>query len=216
MKEQRVTIPSGHIRLEGLLSIQEAFSFGGVVLCHPHPQYGGDMHSSVIGAGVQAAYQEGFSTLRFNFRGVGESEGAYDDGKGEREDVKAAIDYLSSRLGAPQGHIVVLGYSFGAWVGLPVGVKEPKVGGIVAVAPPLEMDEFEYLVGCKKHKLLIAGSEDPYCPVSRLESLYQRLEEPKSLVIVQGADHFFFGHIHALMQPLRRFFHSMKAGEIRE
>ena len=99
MKEEKVFIPSTGIQLEGLLSIQEASSFrGGVILCHPHPQYGGDMDHPVITTAVEAASQEGFSTLRFNFRGVGESEGSYGEGIGEREDVKAVTDYLYSRL----------------------------------------------------------------------------------------------------------------------
>src|SRR5512136_751774 len=99
MKEEKVFIPSNGIQLEGLLSIQEASSFkGGVVLCHPHPQYGGDMDHPVVTTAAGAAFEEGFSTLRFNFRGVGESGGSYGEGIGERQDVKAVANYFDSRL----------------------------------------------------------------------------------------------------------------------
>src|SRR5512137_2315118 len=95
MKEEKVFIPSNGIQLEGLLSIQEALSFkGGVVLCHPHPQYGGDMDHPVVTTAAEAAFEEGFCTLRFNFRGVGESGGSYREVIGEREDVNAPADYL--------------------------------------------------------------------------------------------------------------------------
>src|SRR4030042_3058128 len=123
MKEERVFIPSDGIQREGLLTIQEARSFrGGVICCHPHPQYGGDMTHPVMTTVLEAAFQEGFSTLRFNFRGVGESEGSYGEGIGEREDVKAAADYFYSRLKDNQSPLVLVGYSFGAWTGFPGAV----------------------------------------------------------------------------------------------
>lgn len=210
MKEERVFLPSTAIQLEGLLSVHEALSAkGGMILCHPHPQYGGDMHSSVITTAVEAASQEGFSTLRFNFRGVGASGGSYNDGIGEKEDVKAAIDYLYSRQKDSNLPLILLGYSFGAWAGLPVGVQDSRIQGMVAIAPPLELYDFGFLMGCKKRKLLIAGSRDSFCPVPLLEKWYGHLEEPKSLAIIEGADHFFFSHTRFLIQPLREFINSV-------
>jgi alpha/beta superfamily hydrolase len=209
MREEKVLIPSTGIQLEGFMNIQEALSFkGGVIFCHPHPQFGGDMYNSVIATAVEAASQEGFSTLRFNFRGVGESGGSYSEGIGEMEDVEATIDYLSSGLRDSNLPLILLGYSFGAWTGLPVAAKDTRVKGMVAIAPPLGLYDFGFLKGCKKRKLLIAGSEDPWCPASVLEEWYQQLEEPKSLAIIQGADHFFIFHTHLLTQPLREFFSS--------
>ena len=191
------------------MNIQEALSFkGGVIFCHPHPQYGGNMYNSVINTAVEAASQEGFATLRFNFRGVGESGGSYGEGIGEMEDVEAAINYLSSRLQDPNLSLILLGYSFGAWTGLPVAVKDGRIKGMVAIAPPLELFDFGFLKGCKKRKLFIAGSRDLWCPTSLLEEWYQKLEEPKSLAIIQGADHFYIFHTHLLTQPLREFFSS--------
>jgi alpha/beta superfamily hydrolase len=210
MNEEKVFLPSIAIQLEGLLSVHEALSAkGGMILCHPHPQYGGDMHSSVITTAVEAASQEGFSTLRFNFRGVGASGGSYNDGIGEKEDVKAAIDYLYSRQKDSNLPLILLGYSFGAWAGLPVGVQDSRIKGMVAIAPPLELYDFGFLKGCKKRKLLIAGSRDSFCPVPLLEKWCGHLEEPKSLAIIEGADHFFFSHTRFLIQPLREFINSV-------
>jgi alpha/beta superfamily hydrolase len=207
MREEKVFIPSKGVQLEGLLSMQEAFSMKrGVILCHPHPQYGGDMHNLVISTAVDAASQEGFSTLRFNFRGVGRSGGSYSEGVGEREDVKAAIDYLFSALGHSDSPFTLLGYSFGAWVALPVGIQDNRIKGMVAIAPPLGLYDFGFLEGSKKMKLLMAGDQDLFCPMALLESWFERLEEPKSLAMIEGADHFFFAHHRLLIEPLRAFF----------
>jgi alpha/beta superfamily hydrolase len=209
MREEKVLIPSKGVQLEGLLSIQEAFSMkGGVILCHPHPQYGGDMHNLVISTAVDAASQEGFSTLRFNFRGVGRSGGSYSEGVGEREDVKAVIDYLFSVLGRSDSRFTLLGYSFGAWAALPVGIEDNRIKRMVAIAPPLGLYDFGFLEGSKKIKLLMAGDQDFFCPMALLESWFERLEEPKSLAIIQGADHFFFAHHRLLIEPLRKFLES--------
>jgi len=210
MKEEKVFILSTGIHLEGLLNIQEASSFkGGVVLCHPHPQYGGDMDHPVVTTAAEAAFEEGFSTLRFNFRGVGESGGSYGEGIGEREDVKAATDYLYSKLKDNHFPLILVGYSFGAWVGFPVAVEDERFEGVVAIAPPLEIFDFGFLKGCKKRKLFIAGNRDLFCPASRLEEWYRQLEEPKSLAIIPGADHFFLFHTRYLTQPLREFFRTI-------
>ena len=210
MKEEKVFIPSTGIQLEGLLNIQGASPFrGGVILCHPHPQYGGDMDHPVIKTAVEAASQEGFSTIRFNFRGVGESEGSYGEGLGERGDVKAVADYLYPKLKNNHSPLILLGYSFGAWAGFPIAIEDERFRGMVAVAPPLEIYNFEFLKGCRKKKLFIAGNRDFFCPLSVLEEWYQGLEEPKSLTIIPGADHFFLFHTQFLNQPLIEFFKTL-------
>jgi alpha/beta superfamily hydrolase len=159
---------------------------------------------------VEAALKEGLSTLRFNFRGMGESGGSHGEGIGEKEDVKAVIDYFSARLKADRPSLILLGYSFGAWVGLPVAIRDERIEGIVAVAPPLELYDFGFMKGCKKRKLITAGDRDLYCPAPLLQEWYQQLEEPKSLNVIQGADHFFSFHAHLLIQPLREFFRTLK------
>ncbi len=207
MREEKVLIPSQGIHLEGLLSIPEAFSTkGGVILCHPHPQYGGDMHNPVISTAAGAAFEEGYSTLRFNFRGVGRSGGSYSDGVGEREDVKGAIDYLLTVLNPSNLPLILVGYSFGAWAGLSAVVQDDRMMGMVAIAPPLELYDFGFLEGSRKRKLLMAGDRDFFCPMTLLENWFENLEEPKSLAIIEGADHFFFSHHHLIIEPLRKFF----------
>ena len=207
MKEERVFIPSNGVQLEGLLSSQEASSFrGGVILCHPHPQYGGDMDNPVITTCAEVASQEGLSTLRFNFRGVGESQGSYGEGIAEKEDVRAVADYLHSRLKGDDLPLILVGYSFGAWVGFPIAADDERFVGMVAVAPPLGIYDFGFLKGCKKKKLFIAGDKDLFCPLALLEKWYQQLDEPKSLAVIPNADHFFLFHNRYLTQPLREFF----------
>ncbi len=206
MKEEKVFIPCEGILIEGLLSIQEASSFrGGVIFCHPHPQYGGDMDHPVVTTSTEAAFQEGFSTLRFNFRGVGESQGSYGEGVAEKKDVKAVADYLYPKLKDSNSSLILLGYSFGAWVGLPVAVEDERFTGIVAIAPPLGIYDFGFLKGCEKKKLFIAGDRDYFCPPSLLEKWYGELDEPKSLAVIPGADHFFLFHTRFLVPPLREF-----------
>lgn len=207
MREERVFFQSKGIRLEGLLNIQEALPVKrSLILCHPHPQLGGDMYNLVIQTAVETAFQEGYSTLRFNFRGVGRSEGDYGEGIKEQEDVESAIDFLQSLQTDFSSPIILLGYSFGAWVGIPVAVRDERIKGIVAISPPLEKHSFEFLKGCKKKKLIIVGSQDFFCPILMLQPWFQTLEEPKTLSVIKGADHFFFGHHRSLSQPLREFF----------
>lgn len=206
MKEEKVFIPSSHLQLEGLLSVHEAFPFGkGMIACHPHPLHGGNMFNPVVATVVKTADEEGFSTLRFNFRGVGESEGTYDEGRGEGEDVKSAIDYLYQSLKDSTPPMALMGYSFGAWTGLPVGIEDGRIGGLIGVAPPLAMYDFGFLRGCKKRKLFIVGDRDLYCPVQVLKDWYKDLEEPKSLAILEGADHFLFSHTRAIIPVIREF-----------
>ena len=206
MKEERILIPSTSIQLEGLLSIREALHLkGGVIFCHPHPQNGGNMYNPVITAAVEAAFEEGFSTLRFNFRGVGESEGSYGEGVGERGDVKAVIDYFYPKLKDSNPLLILLGYSFGAWTGLPVAAEDERIKGIIGIAPPLEIYSFKFLEKCKKRKLFVIGGRDLFCPAPALEVWFRHLEEPKSLTIIPEADHFFFSHARLLIQPIREF-----------
>lgn len=214
MREEKVFIPSNAnaFQLEGLLSIHEAPSLkGGVIVCHPHPQYGGDMYNPVVTTAVGMASEEEFATLRFNFRGVGESGGSYGEGIGEKEDVLAATEYLSLKFKDSNPSLILVGYSFGACVGLPIAVQDKRIKGMVAVAPPLEMYDFGFLKRCRKKKLIIAGARDIFCPTPLLEEWYQQLEGPKSLTIIPGADHFFSFHAHLLRQPLIEFFKKMSS-----
>ena len=189
--EEHVTFPVGDITLEGLLSIPSQTPKVGAVICHPHPLYGGEMHNNIVSALVDAFQAVGIATLRFNFRGVGNSEGEHDEGNAEVDDVKAAVTYLLSRQAVPT--VVVAGYSFGSMVGLRAGADDPRVHKLIGVALPIGMRDASFLLNANKPKLLISGDHDNYSPVPVLQDLVAKLSEPKALKIVDGADHFFWG-----------------------
>jgi hypothetical protein len=166
------------------------------VLCHPHPLYGGTMHNKVVYHAAKALHQCGAFVLRFNFRGVEQSEGAHDRGIGEQADVRTALDYLSSEFsGKP---IVLAGFSFGSWVGLRAGCEDARVTSLIGLGLPVDNVELDYLRACTKPKLIIQGGEDQFGSRANLESLFTKIPEPKRLVIVEGADHFFTGHLDAI------------------
>jgi alpha/beta superfamily hydrolase len=189
--EEHVMFPVDNITLEGLLGMSPQPPAIGVVLCHPHPLYGGEMHNNVVSALADALQQAGMATLRFNFRGVGRSGGEHGGGEAEVEDVKAAVSYLLSRQGVPT--VVVAGYSFGSMVGLRAGAADPRVHKLIGVALPTGVGDPSFLLTVSKPKLLISGDRDNYSPIPSLQSLFAKLPEPKALVTVQGADHFFWG-----------------------
>ncbi len=177
------------------------------VLCHPHPQFGGDMHNNVVTTMTTFFQEQGISTLRFNFRGAGMSEGRFGGGVEERLDVEAAIDALVSSLGSKWIH--VCGYSFGAHVGSYVASVDDRVDGLVGVAPPLVVYDFDFLKDCSKRKLIIAGADDPFCPPGRLRDWFDSLKEPKALEVIPQTDHFFSGREILLKEALRASFSSM-------
>jgi hypothetical protein len=141
---------------------------------------------------------------------VGESGGSYGEGIEERNDVKAVIEYFAARLKNDGIPMIVLGYSFGAWAGMPVAVEDPRIKGMVAISPPLDLYDFGFFKGCKKKKLFVAGNQDDYCPAARLQEFYEHLDEPKTLTIIPGADHFYSFHDSALIKPLREFFRNIQ------
>ncbi len=189
--EQSVTFPSGGSTLEGLLSLPAVTPAISVVICHPHPLYGGDMRNNVVSGMARVFQSSGMATLRFNFRGVGASTGTHDDGVGEADDVTSAVSFLISRVEAPT--IAVAGYSFGAMVGLRAGADDPRVATLVGVALPIVRRDPSFLIGVAKPKLLIAGDRDDYAPLPKFQQFVEELCEPKAAVVVEGADHFFGG-----------------------
>lgn len=190
--EESVTFPVGDITLEGLLLLPpEQTPSTGVVLCHPHPLYGGDMYNNVVTALASACQLAGMATLRFNFRGVGQSGGSHGEGKAEIDDVASAIDFLLSRCAVSR--VVVAGYSFGSMVGLQAGAADARVQALIGVALPVGMRDASFLHAAHKPTLLISGDRDDFAPVPKLESLIEQLPDPKQLIILPGADHFFWG-----------------------
>jgi len=173
------------------------------LVCHPHPEYGGTMHNKVVFRAAKAALQAGLPTLRFNFRGVGKSQGSYDGGPGEQEDVRAALDFLASRY--PEKPVCLMGFSFGAWVGLAVGAGDPRVMALVGLGVPVGTNDLSFLGQVQKPKLIVQGSEDEFGPRAQMEAFYASLPEPKRLHFVAGADHFFTGKLDEVQPVVREF-----------
>jgi uncharacterized protein len=193
-----MTIPGGPgPALEAALAIPAGARLG-VVVCHPHPLYGGDMDSPIVTVAVQACAGAGLATLRFNFRGVGDSAGAWDEGRGEQEDVRAALAYLRGHLPAG-GRVALAGYSFGASMAAAVASGGERLAGLALIAPPLAMRPWQppASLAVDGPVLLVAGSADDYCPASALAALGQALPKATATVI-DGADHFFFTELARL------------------
>jgi alpha/beta superfamily hydrolase len=192
MQEIQVSFRSGDLTLEGLL----ANPGGGAppaVVCHPHPMYGGSMYNNVVDAMLAAMWPAGYATLRFNFRGVGASEGEHDGGPGEVDDTLAAMSFLMAQPGVRKEDAAMTGYSFGAMVALSAGYERAEIARIVAVALPLAMADGRAPGGASKPVLLISGDRDSYSPVAGLQALASRIGRSARLEIIAGADHFFGG-----------------------
>jgi len=159
------------------------------LVCHPHPMGGGTMHNRVVFRVAQALGDIGLPVLRFNFRGVGRSTGSYADGRGETSDVRTALDSLAQRF--PDLPLCLAGFSFGSWIGLPVGCADPRVQQLVGVGVPVEMLTTDTLSECSKYKLIVQGEQDQYGPPEKLARWFEQIPQPKQLVLVPGADHFF-------------------------
>ncbi len=195
-----VEVPDGPT-LEARLGLIEG-ARGGLVICHPHPLYGGDMENPVVVRAAEVGSESGLSTLRFNFRGVGRSTGDHAHGRGEQHDVQAALTMLQSRVpdGRPLG---LAGYSFGAWIAAAVATGRAfPLAGLCLIAPPLTMFDFGTLDGADLDILLVSGTRDPYCPPRDLALLAKRLLAAHT-VTVDGADHFFFGKLFPLGEAIR-------------
>jgi alpha/beta superfamily hydrolase len=192
MSEIQVSFRSGDLTLEGLFANPGANAPAAVV-CHPHPLYGGSMHNNVVDAILAAMWQAGYATLRFNFRGVGGSEGEHDGGPGEVDDAVAAMTYLLAQPGVRKEGAVMAGYSFGAMVAVSAGYERAEITRIVAVALPLAMADARIPEGASKPVLLVLGDRDSYSPVAGLQALKSKIGDSARLEVVAGADHFFGG-----------------------
>jgi len=174
------------------------------VVAHPHPAFGGTMHNKVVYRTARALNECGISTYRFNYRGVGLSDGSYDEGRGERDDLRAVLDYVVGKF--PDRKLIVGGFSFGAWVGLDVGCHDNRVTALLGIGTPVRILEINDLSKCEKPKLFVQGKLDEYGPIADIEQWFEGLAEPKKLVEVDGADHFFDGHLDELMAAIRNYF----------
>jgi len=197
-------IPGPAGRLECILMKPDAAPVAAAVVCHAHPRHGGVMHFKVVFRAARALQQAGVAALRFNFRGVGRSEGTHDDGRGEQDDVRAALDEVARRF--PGLPLVAGGFSFGSNMALRAGCGDARVRALFALGFPLSMvPDASFLGGCQKPRLFVQGEQDQFGSGAQIKELVERLPEPRSLVVVPAADHFFTGHLDALQETVHRW-----------
>jgi alpha/beta superfamily hydrolase len=184
-------IPVAHGQLEAILKEpRQGSPIGAALVLHPHPLGGGTMHNKVVFRAAAALNDAGLTTLRINLRGVGQSTGVHDEGRGEQDDAHAGLDYLSQQY--PEQRITLCGFSFGARVGLEIGIHDPRVSFLIGIGTPLRMYDFSFLARCRKPLLLVHGEKDEYGDVEQLRKVVADLEKdtPVKLVVIPGAGHF--------------------------
>jgi alpha/beta superfamily hydrolase len=175
-----------------------------VVLAHPHPKYGGTMHTKAVYQAAKAFARIGCAVLRFNFRGAGTSAGAFTGGAGEMDDCRAAIDFVHARY--PDAPVWAGGMSFGAWVGMTAGAAHPEVTTLVGIAPPLSRYDFDAVRTSAKAKFFIQGERDELCPLKEMREFYARCADPKELVVIDAADHLFDGKVGEVADAVEDLF----------
>jgi alpha/beta superfamily hydrolase len=164
-----------------------------VVFAHPHTGHGGTMHTKVVYHSAKTLARIGCAVLRFNFRGAGTSPGAFDGGRGEQDDLRAALDYMHARY--PDAPIWAAGMSFGSYVALTIGAADPRVTVLLGVAVPLAHYDFSAVRDSPKPKFFVQGERDELCPLREMRAFYAHAAEPKELVVIDGADHLFDGKV---------------------
>ena len=194
--------PAG--RLEAVLNLGTQQATQAALVCHPHPVFGGTLHNKVVFQAMKALNGFGFPTLRFNFRGAGLSGGEHDQGRGEMHDVRAAMDWLEREYHLP---MMLAGFSFGAAVGLRAACPDPRVSALIALGLPVapidgRSYDFEFLQNCAPPKLFVSGSQDVFGPRAQLERTIELCADPKKLVWIDGADHFFASKLPVLRQTI--------------
>jgi alpha/beta superfamily hydrolase len=190
--------PAG--RLEALVNAGAPEPAYAALVCHPHPLYGGTLHNKVVFHAMKALNHFGYPVLRINFRGTGLSQGEHGHGNGERDDVRAALDWLNHEFHRP---LILAGFSFGAAVGLQAACPDTRVKAVIGLGLPVSpIDDrsydFSFLKSCTKPKLFVSGDRDQFGSPAQLEALMESVSDPKKLVLIAGADHFFEGRLREL------------------
>jgi alpha/beta superfamily hydrolase len=199
--------PAG--KLEALLNAGAANATHAALVCHPHPLFGGTLHNKVVFHTMKALNSFGFPVLRFNFRGTGLSQGEHDQGNGEVEDVRAALDWLEAEFRLP---LIFAGFSFGAAVGLRAACADARVNAVIGVGVPVvpvvagteepRIYTYEFLRECGKPKFFVSGARDQFGPKTQLEAMVASVPEPKKLILIEGGDHFFEGRLRELRESI--------------
>ena len=202
--------PAG--RLEALLNAGAENATHAAAVCHPHPLFGGTLHNKVVFHTMKALNSFGFPVLRFNFRGAGLSQGEHTHGEGEVEDVLTAFNWLDAEFHLP---LIFAGFSFGAAVGLRAACADERVRAVIGVGTPVvpvaesteepRVYSYDFLQQCTKPKLFVSGARDQFGPRPKLEALVASVPEPKKLVVIEGADHFFEGRLRELRDAIERW-----------
>lgn len=195
-------IPASHGRLEAVLKEPEDKIYGAALACHPHPLGGGTMHNKVVYRAAQGLLDAGLITLRFNFRGVGDSTGAHDDGDGEKQDVLDALDYLTENY--PNREVTFAGFSFGSRVGTEATMNDNRVIRLISIGTPVDKYDFSYLKNVRKPILFIHGDRDEFGRLEALHSLVSQVAENTDarLIVFQNCGHFFDDHLTQLKNAI--------------
>jgi hypothetical protein len=217
MPEVLINGPEG--RLEGRYYHSKTPNSPLALILHPHPEHGGTMNNKVSFALYQIMAQRGFSTLRFNFRGVGNSQGVYDNGEGELSDAASALDWMQDiNKNAP--YVWVGGFSFGAWIGMQLLMRRPEIQGFVSIAPPANTYDFNFLAPCPTNGLILRGNKDTIVTKESIETLIDKLNVQQGLNVdyreMDGANHFFRDKIPQLAHHVHDHMNQAEAGNFIE
>ncbi len=189
-------------RLEGRYHHSKSPNAPIALMLHPHPLQGGTMNNKIVYSLYQVYMRRGFSVLRFNFRGVGRSQGKFDNGQGELSDAAAALDWMQT-YSPNAGKCWIAGFSFGAWIGMQMMMRRPEISGFISIAPPASINDFSFLAPCPASGLIIHGDKDDLVPVAAVDKLAQKISSQKTISIdyrvIEGAGHLFGGHMDALI-----------------
>ena len=210
MPEVNFNGPDG--RLEGRYHPSNRPQARLALLLHPHPQHGGTMNNKIIYKLYQTFTKRGFSTLRFNFRGVGRSQGQFDNGQGELSDAASALDWMQTQNPNTRS-CWIAGFSFGAWVAMQLMMRRPEIDGFISIAPPASQHDFSFLAPCPASGMIIHGDKDEVVPQSSVDKLAQKLQKQKNIKIdyriVEGSDHFFIHHLDPLNEQVEGYLDKM-------
>ena len=189
-------------RIEGYYHHSKTLNAPLALLLHAHPQYGGTMNNKVVYSLFQSFTRRGFSALRFNFRGVGRSQGQFDNGQGELSDAASALDWMQTHNPNASG-CWIGGFSFGAWITMQLMMRRPEISGFISVAPPASMQDFSFLAPCPASGMIVHGNRDDVVPIASVDKLAQKVSSQKNITIdyrvIDGADHFFREHMDILI-----------------
>ncbi len=200
MPEVNINGPEG--RIEGYYHHSKTLNAPLALLLHAHPQHGGTMNNKVVYSLFQSFTRRDFSALRFNFRGVGRSQGRFDNGQGELSDAASALDWMQTYNPNASG-CWIGGFSFGAWITMQLMMRRPEISGFISVAPPASMQDFSFLAPCPASGMIVHGNRDDMVPIASVDKLAQKVSSQKNITIdyrvIDGADHFFREHMDILV-----------------